>query len=96
MNTRGLSAVITGASRGLGEALAHKLAQRGAKVVLVARGEEDLGRVVEAIRRAGGEALHHAECSHTCCAQRTAVIDHRCVAGSKSGGPTRQPVGRAS
>src|ERR1044072_6085541 len=56
MNIRGLSTVITGASRGLGEALARDLARRGAKVVLVARGKEDLDRVVEEIRREGGEA----------------------------------------
>lgn len=56
MNLRGLSAIITGASRGLGEALAHELARRGAKVVLVARVKEDLDRVVQEIRQAGGEA----------------------------------------
>lgn len=56
MNLRGLSAIITGASRGLGEALAHELARRGAKVVLVARAKEDLDRVVQEIRQAGGEA----------------------------------------
>jgi NAD(P)-dependent dehydrogenase (short-subunit alcohol dehydrogenase family) len=56
MNLHGLSAVITGASRGLGEALARDLARRGAKVVLVARGKEELDRVVEEIRREGGEA----------------------------------------
>lgn len=56
MNLRGLSAVITGASRGLGEALARDLARRGAKVVLCARGKEELDRVVEEIREEGGEA----------------------------------------
>jgi NAD(P)-dependent dehydrogenase (short-subunit alcohol dehydrogenase family) len=56
MNIRGLSAVITGASRGLGEALARELARRGAKVVLVARVKDDLDRVVQEIRQAGGEA----------------------------------------
>lgn len=56
MKIQGLSAVITGASRGLGEALSRELARRGAKVVLVARGKEDLDRVVQEIRQAGGEA----------------------------------------
>lgn len=49
-------ALVTGASRGLGAALARQLAARGARVALLARGREDLSRVVEEIRRAGGEA----------------------------------------
>jgi NAD(P)-dependent dehydrogenase (short-subunit alcohol dehydrogenase family) len=52
----GRGVLITGASRGLGKALAHALASRGAKVVLVARGEEELERTVSAIRESGGEA----------------------------------------
>jgi len=56
MNPQGLSVVITGASRGLGEALARDLARRGARVVLVARGKEELDRIVREIRQAGGEA----------------------------------------
>lgn len=56
-NTIGrLSAVITGASRGLGEALARELARRGTRVVLVARGQDDLDRVARQIREEGGEA----------------------------------------
>ena len=47
---------MTGGSRGLGEALGEVLAKRGARVVLVARHEEPLARVVERIRREGGEA----------------------------------------
>jgi NAD(P)-dependent dehydrogenase (short-subunit alcohol dehydrogenase family) len=50
------SALVTGASRGLGRALAEQLAAAGARVVLVARSEPELSRVVEAIRAAGGEA----------------------------------------
>lgn len=53
---RGKAALITGGSRGLGKALAHELARRGAKVVLVARGEEELAKTVNEIRREGGEA----------------------------------------
>ncbi|HEX2873361.1 MAG TPA: SDR family oxidoreductase [Polyangiaceae bacterium] len=50
------SAVVTGASRGLGRALAEQLAAAGARVVLVARSEPELLEVVTAIRSKGGEA----------------------------------------
>jgi len=48
--------LITGASRGLGRALAEALAARGARVVMVARGAEPLREAVRAIREAGGDA----------------------------------------
>jgi NAD(P)-dependent dehydrogenase (short-subunit alcohol dehydrogenase family) len=50
------AALVTGASRGLGRALSEQLSEAGARVVLVARGEEDLHEVVAAIRRRGGTA----------------------------------------
>jgi NAD(P)-dependent dehydrogenase (short-subunit alcohol dehydrogenase family) len=56
MELIGKSALITGASRGLGRALAEQLAAAGARVVLVARSEADLAEVVTAIRSSGGEA----------------------------------------
>jgi len=56
MDLRGKAALVTGGSRGLGAALGETLAKRGARVVLVARHEEPLARVVEKIRAEGGEA----------------------------------------
>jgi NAD(P)-dependent dehydrogenase (short-subunit alcohol dehydrogenase family) len=56
MQVRGVGAIVTGASRGLGAALARALAREGARVALVARGREDLERVAAEIRGAGGEA----------------------------------------
>jgi NAD(P)-dependent dehydrogenase (short-subunit alcohol dehydrogenase family) len=56
MDIRGISALVTGASRGLGASLAARLAAEGARVVLVARGLEELEAAAEAIRARGGEA----------------------------------------
>lgn len=56
MTLRNETVLVTGGSRGLGEALARELARRGAKVVLVARDAEPLDAVVESIRAAGGDA----------------------------------------
>ena len=50
------AAVVTGASRGLGRALAEQLAERGAKVVLVGRHLGPLEDVVAGIRGRGGIA----------------------------------------
>jgi uncharacterized protein len=50
-------ALITGASGGIGSALATALAHSGYGVVLVARGREGLARVAATITAAGGAAL---------------------------------------
>ncbi len=50
-------AIVTGASRGIGEAIAASLAQAGAAVALAARKAEGLQAVAERIAAAGGRAL---------------------------------------
>jgi short-subunit dehydrogenase len=50
------SVLVTGASSGIGRAVALKLAQAGAKVVLVARSQEKLEELRAQIERDGGQA----------------------------------------
>ncbi|MEI2296560.1 SDR family oxidoreductase [Ensifer sp. MJa1] len=50
-------AIVTGASSGIGRAIAELFAAEGAKIVLNARSESPLKAVVEAIRAEGGEAI---------------------------------------
>lgn len=52
----GKTAIVFGASRGIGAATAALLAARGARVMLAARNAQDLAGVVAAIRQAGGTA----------------------------------------
>lgn len=52
----GRVAVVTGASRGIGEAVAHRLAAHGAHVVVSSRRQEACERVAAAIRDRGGLA----------------------------------------
>ena len=61
----GQVAVVTGASRGIGEAIAKRYAMEGAKVVVSARSVDpadhylpgSINETVQAIRDAGGEAI---------------------------------------
>jgi NAD(P)-dependent dehydrogenase (short-subunit alcohol dehydrogenase family) len=57
MSLRNASVLVTGAGRGLGAALARKLAARGARVVLVARGTAEIEAVASSIRESGGTAF---------------------------------------
>jgi NAD(P)-dependent dehydrogenase (short-subunit alcohol dehydrogenase family) len=57
MTTKTRTAVITGATSGLGEAAAIALGQQGWRVLLVGRDAERGARVVDGVRAAGGEAL---------------------------------------
>ena len=50
-------AIVTGASRGIGRAIALALASQGAKVVASARNGEALAQLAEEIKAQGGDAL---------------------------------------
>lgn len=53
----GKIALITGASYGMGEAMAELFADEGASLVLTARGKDKLDKVVQKIRNKGGKAI---------------------------------------
>lgn len=56
MELKNKAVLVTGGSKGLGAALARKLAERGARVVIAARHDAELDAVAADIRRRGGEA----------------------------------------
>lgn len=60
----GKTAVVTGASRGIGEAIARRLAQHGANVVVSSRKIDACEAVADAINKAEGrEAAHAVSCN---------------------------------
>ena len=71
------TALINGASRGIGAATAKRLAQYGANVVLAARTKNEIETVAQDIRNAGGSA-EAIVCDVTIYADVSAAVDH-CV-----------------
>ena len=53
----GKIAVVTGGTHGMGRSISEELGRNGCKVVVVARGREQLDSTVQAITREGGEAV---------------------------------------
>src|SRR4051812_46001791 len=60
MDVNGASALVTGAGRGIGRAIALALGGAGAHVTVVARTQSELESVAAEIRKAGGRAHVHA------------------------------------
>lgn len=56
MPLSGKTAIITGASRGIGEATAYELAKKGAQVFLTARSREEIEAIAGEINESGGKA----------------------------------------
>lgn len=56
LSLRGRCAIVTGGTRGIGEAIVLRLAQAGASVVLTARGQEGLAKVEAAVAGKGWRA----------------------------------------
>jgi NAD(P)-dependent dehydrogenase (short-subunit alcohol dehydrogenase family) len=70
--------VVTGASRGIGAAIAHAAAQAGASVVLASRKQDDLDVVAAEITGAGGTAI--AVAAHTGKPDQVDALFERAVA----------------
>jgi NAD(P)-dependent dehydrogenase (short-subunit alcohol dehydrogenase family) len=75
-------AIVTGASRGIGAAIAASMAEEGAKVVLVSRKIDGLQGVADEIRGNGGEAMPIA-CHVGHSDQRQAMLDEALKAYGK-------------
>jgi 3-oxoacyl-[acyl-carrier protein] reductase len=58
----GKSALVTGGTRGIGLAIAHALASRGANLFLCARKKDDVDRTVAALRSKGTERVAGTAC----------------------------------
>ncbi len=62
LGLEGKGVIVTGASRGIGRAIAHALAQEGSHVAICARGAQDL-HAVEAELRNSGVKVHAQTCN---------------------------------
>jgi 3-oxoacyl-[acyl-carrier protein] reductase len=82
MSSESRTALVTGASRGLGRAIAERLARDGWRVELVARQADKLNEVRAAIEAAGGKA-----CVHTADISDPKSADQVIAAVEKESGP---------
>jgi NAD(P)-dependent dehydrogenase (short-subunit alcohol dehydrogenase family) len=61
-NVANKAAVVTGATRGIGLAIARALLERGARVLICARDEEEVARTVADLRSDYGDVVHGKRC----------------------------------
>jgi NAD(P)-dependent dehydrogenase (short-subunit alcohol dehydrogenase family) len=73
----GKTAVVTGAGRGIGRAIANRFASEGAAIVVTARTEPEIRQVADEIKAAGGRAMavaadasEEAACEQIVCVAR--------------------------
>lgn len=98
LGLNGKTALVLGASGGLGAAIATSLAAEGARVALGARNEEALGAVAQSIAAAGGEAmaLRWDLADHASFEERLAAVRERFgpvdILVNNTGGPPPTPV----
>ena len=74
VNLTGQTAIVTGASRGIGKAIALELGKAGAQVACVARNQEKLQATVDQIQESGGTAAVY-RCDVTESSAVTQVIE---------------------
>lgn len=95
----GQVAVITGASKGIGRAIAERMAEAGAKIVVSSRKLDACQEVVEGIRAKGGDATAIA-CNVTHIEQLESLIDQSlktyghidCLVGNAAVNPHYGPM----
>jgi NAD(P)-dependent dehydrogenase (short-subunit alcohol dehydrogenase family) len=91
----GMTALVTGAARGLGRGIAQALAAAGAVVTVVSRSGKELDAVVAGIEAAGGHAVA-ATCDVTDTAALRALVERQetiDILVNNAGANVPQPIG---